>query len=102
MGRLRTDLQTVLEGLQEGVSVYFQPPTGVDLSYPAIVYSRNFRKTEYAENNPYVGTWRYTVIVIDRNPDSNLVQLVANMPMTSHVRYFANDNLNHDVFYVYF
>lgn len=102
MGRLRTDLQTLLEGLQDGVSVYFQPPDGRQLSYPAIVYSRNFRKNEFADNSQYVGTWRYTVIVIDRNPDGTLVELVATLPMTSHVRWFAHDNLNHDVFYVYF
>jgi hypothetical protein len=98
----RTDFQAVLEGLAEGAEVYYQPPTGTSLNYPAIIYNRDFRKTEYADNQPYVGTWRYLVMVIDRDPDSDLVELVAKMPMTSFVRHFARDNLNHDVFYVYF
>jgi hypothetical protein len=102
MGRPRTDFQSVLEGLQEGTSVYFQPPSSLSLDYPAIVYNRDFGKTEFADNTPYVGTWRYLVIVMDRNPDSPLVDLMQKMPMTSYVRHFARDNLNHDVFYVYF
>jgi hypothetical protein len=98
----RTELQSVLEGLQDGVNVYFQPPASLSLTYPAIVYNRDFRKTEYADNAPYVGTWRYLVMVIVQDPDSDLIDLVAKLPMTSYVRHFAHDNLNHEVFYVYF
>jgi hypothetical protein len=88
--------------MQDGVSVYYQPPTGLQLNYPAIVYNRDYRHTLWADNNPYESTWRYLVLVIDRDPDSELVELVANLPMTTFVRHFANDNLNHDAFYVYF
>lgn len=102
MGRPRTDLQSLFEGLQDGVEVYFQPPTGLQLSYPAIIYNRDYRHTEYADNIPYEGTWRYLVQVIYRDPDSTLVDLVADLPMTTYVRHFAINNLNHDVFYIYY
>ena len=98
----RADFQAVLDGLQDGVNVYFQPPTGLALSYPAIVYNRDYRKTTYADNSPYVGTWRYLVMVIVTDPDSSLIDLVASLPMSSYLRHFARDNLNHEIFYVYF
>jgi len=98
----RLDFQSLLEDLQDGVNVYYQPPTGLAISYPAIVYNQDFRKTEHADNIVYVGTWRYLVQVITHDPDDSLITLVANLPMTTFLRHFAHDNLNHNVFNVYF
>jgi hypothetical protein len=42
------------------------------------------------------------VTVIDRNPDSEIPDKVAALPMTLFNRWFAADNLHHDVFNVYF
>lgn len=72
------------------------------MSYPAIVYHRNDASSLYADNKLYRFTKRYMVTIIDRNPDSGLPEKVAELPLSRFVRYFAADNLNHDVYDVYF
>jgi hypothetical protein len=98
----RLEFQTVLEGLQDGLNVYFQPPSNTQMSYPAIVYNRDFLHSNFADNQPYARTNRYQVTVIDRDPDSLVPDKVASLPMVNYVRHFTADNLNHDIYYVYF
>lgn len=102
MGRPRTDLQTILEGILGTDKVYFQPPSNVTMVYPAIVYQKDWARSSFADGAPYVHTWRYMVTVIDKNPDSLIPEKVAALPMTTYIRHFAVDNLNHDIFDVYF
>jgi hypothetical protein len=99
---LRLDFQAVLEDLQNGVSVYFQPPPNVIMVYPAIVYNRDFQNVDYADNSPYYKKIRYQVTVIDRDPDSAIPDKVADLPLTKYVRHFTTENLNHDIYDVYF
>jgi hypothetical protein len=100
MGRLQ--LQSVLEGLLETSNVYFQPPASVKMVYPCIVYQRDVSDTKFADNGPYSRKARYQVTVIDRNPDSEVPDRVAQLPLCTHIQFFAADNLNHDVFSLYF
>lgn len=96
----RLELQSLLEQLTE--HVYFQPPTNVQLEYPCIVYARDFAETAFADDIPYRHTLRYSVTVIDRNPDSDIPGKVAAMPMCLFNRFFTADNLNHDVYSLFF
>lgn len=99
----RLELQALLESLVPSPGkVYFQPPSNVTMIYPCIVYERNFAKVHYAANGPYNRVKRYTVTVIDRDPDSAIPDLVAALPMSSFSRHFASENLNHDAFDLYF
>jgi hypothetical protein len=98
----RLDLQTILEGILGSRYVYFQPPANVQIQYPCIVYAKDSADTRFADNSPYRHTKRYQVTVIDRNPDSEIPDKVAALPMTLFNRWFAADNLHHDVFNVYF
>lgn len=98
----RLELQTVLEDILGTDKVYFQPPANVSMVYPAIVYERDYRYTEFADNIPHCFWWRYQVTVIDKNPDSPTLDKVGALPMSHFVRHFAIDNLNHDIFDVYF
>jgi hypothetical protein len=98
----RLEFQTVLEGLQDGVAVYFQPPPNVEMSYPAIVYNRDQRDADFADNILYYWRTRYQVTVIDRDPDSTVPDKVGYLPMTRYVRHFTTENLNHDIYDVYF
>lgn len=98
----RLEFQTLLEGLGDGVSVYFQPPPEVQMSYPAIVYNRDYLVTEWADNIPYSGTDRYQVTLIDPDPDSPLNAKLKAMPMMKYVRHYTSANLNHDIYNVYF
>jgi hypothetical protein len=99
----RSDLQTLLETFTD--NVYFQPPTNLAmqvLEYPCIVYKRDKMDTKSADNNPYNRTTRYLVTVIDQDPDSAIVEKVADLPMCLFNRAYAADNLNHDAFILYF
>lgn len=98
----RLELQTLLEGLLGSDKVYFQPPANVQMVYPCIVYHRDYAETQFAGNNPYRYEKRYQVTVIDRNPDSAIPDKVAQLPKCLFNRFFTADNLNHDVFKLYF
>lgn len=96
----RLDLHQLLKTFTP--NVYFQPPTNVKLEYPCIIYKRDFANTKFADNNPYDHMLRYAITIIDRDPDSLIPAKVAAMPMSIFNRFFTVDNLNHDVYNVYF
>lgn len=83
-------------------NVYFQPPPNVRLQYPCIIYERAEIATRYGNNLPYKHTKRYKITVISVNPDDNMVEEIAELPMCSHDTFFTTENLNHDVFTIYF
>lgn len=99
MGR-RLELQNLLETVTP--NVYFQPPSNTEMSYPCIVYGRDLTDTKFADNAPYCTTLRYQVTVIDRDPDTDIFDKVAALPMCVHTRSFKADHLNHDIFALYF
>ena len=98
----RLELQTLLEGLLGSRNVYFQPPSSIRMKYPAIVYSRDDFWTNHADNLPYMQTVAYQVTVIDEDPDSEIVKKVAKLPLCTYDRNYVADNLNHDVFILYY
>ena len=83
-------------------NVYYQTPESIKMKYPAIRYSRDDILTEHANNNPYIQTTAYQVVVIDEDPDSEIVERVKRLPNCSFDRHYAADNLNHDVFIIYY
>lgn len=98
----RYQLQAILEDILGSTNVYFQPPATTAMKYPCIVYEREYINTDFADNRPYSHRDRYQVTVIDRKPDSTIVDRVKMLPMCTFNRYFASDNLNHNVFTMYF
>lgn len=99
----RLELHAVLVGiLGDPKAVYFQPPTNTALLYPCIIYSRDYAETKFADDNPYSYTKRYSVTVIDKNPDSEIPEKVAALRMCTFNRHYKADNLNHDVYTIYF
>lgn len=98
----RLELQALLVELLGSDQVYFQPPPTVQMKYPCIVYNRDRREIRYAGNKPYMHAKRYEVKVIDRSPDSDIPERVAELPGVSYERFYTADNLNHDVFNLYF
>ena len=96
----RLDLHQILETFTE--NVYFQPPTNIQLKYPCIIYKRDFADTKFADGKPYSFKLRYMVMIIDRDPDSDIPEKVAAMPMSLFNRFYTADNLNHDVYNLYF
>lgn len=98
----RLELQSMLENLIGSRNVYFQPPSSVQMTYPCIVYERSYIDTMFANNNPYCFHDRYQVTVIDPDPDSEIPKRIAALSKCSFDRHFTADNLNHDVFNLYF
>lgn len=98
----RLDLQALLEGVLKSENVYFQPPASINMNYPCIVYSRNSVKSEFANNSTYTSKKSYTVIVMDKNPDSKIPDKIEALPYCSFDRHYTADNLNHDVFTLFY
>lgn len=98
----RQALQTLLQGILETKNVYFQPPPTVEMKYPCIVYRRDKANTIFADDKPYQNAKRYQVIVVDRDPDSVIPAKVAALPMCIFDRFYTADNLNHDVYNLFF
>lgn len=98
----RLELQALLVNLLGSSNVYFQPPPSINLKYPCIIYKRDLIEMEHADNLPYKNKKRYQIMVIDPNPDSIIHEKVAQLPMCSYDRFYTTDNLNHDVFNLFF
>jgi hypothetical protein len=98
----RLDLQAILEDLLGSGNVYFQPPANVQMAYPCVVYERYIAKTQFGDGLPYIYDERYQVTVIDPDPDSEIPRKVAMLPKCNKNRFFAANNLNHDVFNLYY
>lgn len=98
----RLELQSLLEKILGSRNVHYQPPPSLCLNYPAIVYRRNEIDTKRANNRPYSQTTGYLVTVIDPNPDSKIVYDVSKLPMCELDRHYTANNLNHDVFRLFY
>jgi len=98
----RLDLQILLTDILETDQVYFQPPPNVQMAYPCIVYSRDWALTNFADDKPYKHRKRYQVTVIDRDPDSEIPAKIAALPLCVFDRFYTADNLNHDVYKLFF
>ena len=96
----RLELHNVLLAICE--SAYFQPPPTLQMDYPCIVYKRDDEDTRFADGLPYKRVRRYEITCIDRDPDSSIPDEVAKLPMCVFDRHFAVDNLNHDVYKLFF
>lgn len=92
----RDEIKAQLEAICP--NLYFQPPTGNKMSFPCIVYQRMQIKQKKADNVKYKSNVIYKVIVIDRDPDSEIVKAVSELPNTSYMDFYTKDNFNYDVF----
>lgn len=98
------ELQVILQDiLGEDGKAYYQPPENYKLSYPCIVFERTNALTNYADNNPYQITKRYTITLMTKTADNDeYVDKILILPMCTYDRQFINDNIVHDVFTIYF
>ena len=97
----RVKLSEMLHNALGSENVYFDPPESVKMKYPAIVYSREKINTSNADNKKYFVYDRYEVTFIRKDPDSDVLDKLLDMPYTEHVRDFTSQDLYHDIFTVY-
>lgn len=98
----RLELQGKLEELLGTKNVYYQPPESMKLDYPAIVYHKDRPEIKHANNGQYLYQNSYTITVIDRKPDNEVIDKLLKLPLCSYDRNFKSDNLEHDVLTLYY
>lgn len=115
MGK-RSDLQLALEAVmrrsypsifpdpsgQSRFHVYFRNPGSTKMQYPAILYHLDREYAAHANNHSYTRIKRYRVTIMDRNPDSPIPDILAELPMTGFLAANDLDGLHHTIYSIYF
>lgn len=97
--KLHTELMNVLGNR----NVYFQPPETLKMQYPCIRYQLDGADTSFADNMPYTFRRRYTLTLIDRNPDSEFIdKLAMAFPTIVLDRSYTTEGLNHYVYSLFY
>lgn len=102
MAQSRLLLDQILSDLTGVQKAYFQPPSGTQMVYPCIVYQRSSSNVLSADNIAYRFKKGYSVMVIDRDPDSLIPDQVEALPHTRFDRFYVADGLNHFVYQLFF
>lgn len=92
----RADLDQLLRTITN--NVYYQPPVNINMKYPCIRYSKTNITNQHADNMVYKQTIAYEIIVIDRDPDSYIVEAVSKIPGIRFNTHYVSEGLNHDRF----
>lgn len=82
--------------------VYFDTPASFIMRYPAIRYSRTDIRNTHANNSVYKQIDAYEIIVITDDPDNDISRKISKLPMCSFNGHYKADNLNHDVYTLYY
>jgi hypothetical protein len=98
----RLQLQALLKAIPGVKKVYFQAPGTEIMEYPCIVYEKSDTFKRHANNNPYLMESGYLLTVMDEDPDSPIFKAVDSLPKCRFDRAFGGDQLNHQVFEIYF
>lgn len=98
----RPDIQSFLEGILGSRNVYYQPPESLKMNYPAIVYSKSRIDTKHADDMKYKMCTGYTLTVIARRPEDPVNAKLLELPYCSFDRSYVANNLNHDVYTLYY
>jgi len=95
-------LQDELKTLLGSNNVYFQPPKNLQIKYPCIIFSRGAASQEFADNKTYRLTKRYVVTHIGYDADPDIIEKMAeHFSMCSYTEHYVKDNLQHDIFSLY-
>lgn len=102
--RKRLELHEKLCEILGSRYVYYQPPPNVQLHYPCIVYSPNPSEDVYADNGRYLIWYSYAVQIIAHDPEFELFDTFPDYftYATESSQRFAQDNLNHTNFKLYY
>lgn len=98
----RLELHSKLKEVLKSDNVYFQPPATIQMKYPCIVYELSDFDIRYADNENYTVKRRYTVTIIDKNPDTKNMDELCSKFVCRPNRFFTANNLNHYVFELYY
>lgn len=102
MARDRMGLSAIFKNILGNNNVYFQKPENLKMKYPCIRYKVNNIPNMYADDSVYIQEKGYEVMVIDENPDSEIVEAVSKIPRTRFLNTYEVDNLYHTIFQIYY
>lgn len=101
----RRELHTFLTSILGSNNVYFQPPSNISMKYPCIVYNRTNPYTINADDSTYLLRGHYSVTYIDSNVERAMAMQTKLLKSFEHIsveRSFTSENLNHDVYNLYY
>lgn len=98
----RLDLQAKFEEILESRNVYFQPPASLLMQYPAIRYElKDFQNKSANNSATYISSTGYECVLIMKEPDTEYLQKIFQIPYCKFGRYYRADNLHHYTFTIY-
>ena len=97
----RLDLHELLVSIA-GSNVYYQVPSNILMKYPAIKYEKNKIDNVHADNVVYYQKTSYSITIISKIVDDNIVEKISKLPQCSWDRQFIVDNLYHNIFNMYY
>ena len=97
----RLELQKILKDALGSNKVYFQPTESVKLSYPCIIYEEVKGETTRADDGLYIYRKAYSVLIIDKDPDSAIPDRVRALRLCDTGNPYKADNLYHWPFTIY-
>ena len=84
-------------------NVYFQPPANIQMTYPCIVYNKTGKIRHFAADVIYLSQQEYSVMVIEKNPDSDVADLIERFFQSCVIsQYYTVDNLSHTTLNLYY
>ncbi|MDF2800230.1 MAG: hypothetical protein K0S61_133 [Anaerocolumna sp.] len=98
----RLEFHELLKNLIMPNAVYFQPPENFKIQYPCIIYSRISDDVKYADDSIYNKRIGYQLQVIDNDPDSQILEKVESLQMCKFNRHYTKDNLNYNVYTIFY
>lgn len=81
---------------------YFEPPADIEIKYPCIVYNYTNDLDTFADNIHYQKSRRYTITIIDDDPDSKIPERLKELPYCTSDRNFAFEGLSHFVYSLFY
>lgn len=78
-------------------NVYYQPPSNVKMTYPCIRYEVSQGQNWYADNQKYHQWMDYQIMVISRDPDSDIPRNILELPYSHMENHYVAENLHHSV-----
>lgn len=100
MAKSRDSLSAILHSLCD--NVYFQPPGNHRLKYPCIVYELDDLDLHHADNSVYRLEKVYSIQYITRDPDDQVITMMAMLPYCSMSNSFDSENLYHYQYVLYY
>lgn len=101
MSQRRNELDQILRSLIGNDNVYFQPPTGLKIKYPCIIYKLDATSDRHANDGVYGRLYRYNLTYITKDPDDPMSDKLDDLSYCRFIRCFSSDNLNHFVYTIY-